>query len=159
MIALALYQPNIPQNAGAMLRLAACVGVVTHIIGPAGFDISDRAVRRAGMDYLDRATIIRHLDWAAFVSAAKGIGARIVLMTTSGTLPYIDFAFAKSDIILLGGESAGVPDEVHDAADARLIVPMVPGPRSLNVATAAAMVLGEALRQTGGFPSQATGRP
>jgi tRNA (cytidine/uridine-2'-O-)-methyltransferase len=159
MVALALYQPDIPQNAAAMLRLAACLGVVTHVIGPAGFDISDRSVRRAGMDYLDRAEIIRHVDWAAFASAAKGMGARIVLMTTRGTLPYTDFTFAPADIILLGRESAGVPDDVHNAADARLIVPMVQGLRSLNVATAAAMVLGEALRQTGGFPLQATGRP
>ena len=127
MVALALYQPDIPQNAAAILRLAACLGVATHIIEPAGFDVSDRAVRRTGMDYLDRATIVRHVDWAGFASAAKNTGARIILLTTEGTTAYTDFTFAADDILLLGRESAGVPDAVHQAADARLIVPMVAG--------------------------------
>lgn len=153
MVALALYQPDIPQNTGAMLRLSACLGVVTHIVGPAGFDLSDRALRRAGMDYLDHAAIVRHSGWTAFEAWRGGNPGRLVLMTTGATLPYTGFAFEASDILLLGRESAGVPAEVHAAADARLVIPMAPGLRSLNVATAAAMVLGEALRQTGGFPS------
>ena len=154
MPALALYQPDIPQNAAAILRLAACLDVTVHVIEPAGFDFSDRAVRRTGMDYLDRATIVRHLDWADFASEAKKNASRIVLLTTQGATAYTGFTFAPGDILLLGRESAGVPDAEHQAADARLIVPMAPGLRSLNVVTAAAMVLGEALRQTDGFPSR-----
>ena len=156
MVAIALYQPDIPQNTGAMLRLTACLGVAAHVIGPAGFDLSDRALRRAGMDYLDHAAIVRHLDWKAFGAWRAGNGGRLVLMTTKASLPYTDFAFASGDIILLGRETAGVPDEVHATADARLIVPMAENLRSLNVATTAAMVLGEALRQTGGFPPART---
>jgi tRNA (cytidine/uridine-2'-O-)-methyltransferase len=156
MVAIALYQPDIPQNTGAMLRLTACLGVATHVIGPAGFDLSDRALRRAGMDYLDHAAIVRHASWRAFETWRSEAGARLVLMTTRATLPYTDFAFEAGDVILLGRESAGVPDEVHAAADARLIVPMAENLRSLNVATTAAMVLGEALRQTGGFPPART---
>ncbi len=152
MVSLALYQPDIPQNTGAMLRLTACLGVAAHVIGPAGFDLSDRALRRAGMDYLDHAVIVRHLDWKAFEAWRAGHGARLLLMTTKASIPYADFAFMPADILLLGRESAGVPDGVHAAADARLIVPMAEKLRSLNVATTAAMVLGEALRQTGGFP-------
>jgi tRNA (cytidine/uridine-2'-O-)-methyltransferase len=153
MVALALYQPDIPQNTGAMLRLTACLGVAAHVIGPAGFDLSDRALRRAGMDYLDRAVIVRHLNWKAFEAWRAGNGGRLVLMTTKAALPYTDFVFIPGDIILLGRESAGVPEEVHAAADARLIVPMAENLRSLNVAITAAMVLGEALRQIGGFPA------
>lgn len=156
MVALSLYQPDIPQNTGAMLRLTACLGVAAHIIGPAGFDLSDRALRRAGMDYLDRAEIVRHTGWQAFEAWRAGNGGRLVLMTTKATIPYADFAFDPADVILLGRESAGVPDEVHAAADARLIVPMAEKLRSLNVATCAAMVLGEALRQTEGFPPART---
>jgi tRNA (cytidine/uridine-2'-O-)-methyltransferase len=156
MVALALYQPDIPQNTGAMLRLAACLGVATHVIGPAGFDLTDRALRRAGMDYLNHAAIVRHTGWQAFEAWRAENGGRLVLMTTKAALPYADFAFDRSDIILVGRESAGVAEEVHAAADARLIVPMVAGLRSLNVATCAAMVLGEALRQTGGFPPART---
>lgn len=152
MVALALYQPDIAANAGAMLRLAACLGVATHFIGPAGFDFSDRALKRAGMDYLDRAAIVRHDDWAAYARAARDIG-RTVLLTTRAALPYADFAFAPADVLLLGRESAGVPQAVHEAADARVLIPMARGLRSLNIVTAAAMVLGEALRQTRGFPS------
>jgi tRNA (cytidine/uridine-2'-O-)-methyltransferase len=151
-VALALFEPDIPQNTGTMLRLAACLEVTVHVIGPTGFDLSDRALRRAGMDYLDRAEIVRHVDWPAFETTRQAGGDRLILMTTHAALPYTAFAFAPHDIILLGRESAGVPEAVHLAADARLVIPMKPGLRSLNVAVAAAMVLGEALRQTDGFP-------
>lgn len=156
MVALALYQPDIPQNTGTMLRLAACLGVVTHVIGPAGFDLSDRALRRAGMDYLDHARILRHVGWTAFEAWRSANPARLVLLTTQAALPYTGHAFRPDDILLLGRESAGAPDEIHAVADARIVIPMADGLRSLNVATAAAMVLGEALRQTGGFPSAGT---
>jgi tRNA (cytidine/uridine-2'-O-)-methyltransferase len=147
---LALYEPDIPQNAGALLRLAACLGLAVDLIEPAGFVLTDRKLRRAGMDYLDIAPLHRHDSWTAFERAARG---RLVLLTTRGDRPYTDFRFAADDILLLGRESAGVPDAVHARADARLRVPMVPAARSLNVALAAAMVLSEALRQTDGFPS------
>jgi tRNA (cytidine/uridine-2'-O-)-methyltransferase len=152
MVALALFEPDIPQNTGTLLRLAACLDIAAHIIGPTGFDLSDRALRRAGMDYLDHAEIVRHLDWAAFEAWRRGAGRRLVLMTTKATLAYTAFAFMANDIVLLGRESAGVPEAVHRAADARLVIPMKRGLRSLNLATAAAMALGEALRQTAGFP-------
>jgi tRNA (cytidine/uridine-2'-O-)-methyltransferase len=148
---LALFQPDIPQNAGALLRLGACLGVPVDIIEPCGFVLSDRRLRRAGMDYLASAEMTRHPSWPAFV-AARGREARIVLLTTAGTVPYHRFAFAGDDIILLGRESAGVPPDIHDASDARLTIPMRPGLRSLNIALAAAMVLGEGLRQTARFP-------
>lgn len=154
MVAIALFQPDIPQNCGAILRLAACLGVTTHIVGPAGFDLSDRALRRAGMDYLDRAAIVGHASWEAFEAwRRESAGRRLVLATTKATLPYTEFAFAAGDVLLLGRESAGVPAEVRETADARVTVPMVAGLRSLNVATAASMLLGEALRQTAGFPA------
>ena len=152
MPSLALYQPDIPQNAGTILRLCACLGVEVHVIEPAGFDLSDRALRRAGMDYLAHVRLIRHLSWGDFETWRRESGGRLVLLTTNGTRAYADFSYARDDIILLGRESAGVPDAVHEAAVERLVIPMVAGLRSLNVATAAAMVLGEALRQTGGFP-------
>lgn len=155
MISLALYQPDIPQNTGAILRLCACLGVEAHIVEPAGFDLSDRALRRAGMDYLAHVRLTRHLTWADFEAWRRDRGARLVLMTTKGASPYTSHVFRQSDILLLGRESAGVPDEVHAAADQRLLVPMAAGLRSLNVATAAAMVLGEALRQTKAFPPAA----
>ncbi|WP_256515082.1 tRNA (cytidine(34)-2'-O)-methyltransferase [Alsobacter ponti] len=148
---LALFQPDIPQNTGTMLRMAACLGLAADIIEPAGFPVSDRHFRRAGMDYVDHVAIRRHVSWAAFEAARKLEGARLVLATTGAELAYTDFAFAPGDIVLLGRESAGVPAEVHAAADARITVPMRPGLRSLNVAVAAAMIVGEALRQTGGF--------
>ncbi|MCP8937006.1 tRNA (cytidine(34)-2'-O)-methyltransferase [Alsobacter sp. SYSU M60028] len=134
-----------------MLRMAACLGLAADIIEPAGFPVSDRHFRRAGMDYVDHVAIRRHVSWAAFEAARKLEGARLVLATTGAELAYTDFAFAPGDIVLLGRESAGVPAEVHAAADARITVPMRPGLRSLNVAVAAAMIVGEALRQTGGF--------
>ena len=152
MISLVLYQPDIPQNTGTMLRLCACLGVDVHVIEPVGFDLSDRALKRAGMDYLVQVRLIRHLSWDKFVAWQTDAGRRLVLATTKAALPYADFGFASGDLILMGRESAGVPEPVHAAADARVTIPMVAGMRSLNVATAAAMVLGEALRQTGGFP-------
>jgi tRNA (cytidine/uridine-2'-O-)-methyltransferase len=148
---LALYQPDIPQNAGTMLRLCACLGIGATIVEPASFPVSDRAFRRAGMDYLDRIDIRRHISFATFETWRAGTGRRLVLLTTRAAVPYTQFVFSPEDILMVGRESAGVPDAVHDAANARIIVPMRPDFRSLNVAMAAAMVLGEALRQTGGF--------
>jgi len=149
---LALYQPDIPQNAGALLRLGACLGVAIDIIEPCGFLFTDRGLRRAGMDYLAAADCRRHESWDAFLAVRNKTGGRLILLTSKATIPYTEFAFAPGDVILLGRESAGVPDAVHSAADARLLIPLKPGLRSLNVAQAGAMVLGEALRQTGGFP-------
>jgi len=148
---IALYEPDIPQNAGTILRLAACLGVEAHIIEPAGFPVSDRAFRRAGMDYLDQVTIVRHASWDAFATWRGAAGSRLMLLTTHGNVSYLDYAFEAGDTLLFGRESAGVPEKVHQAADARLVIPMRLGLRSLNVAVACAMVLGEALRQTGGF--------
>lgn len=145
---IALFQPDIPQNAGTILRLCACLGVEAHIIEPAGFPVSDRHFRRAGMDYLDRVTIVRHISWAAFTEWRQADGGRLVLFSTKSSRPYLDFRFASDDILIFGRESAGVPDDVAAAADARLLIPIAPGLRSLNVAMATAMALGEALRQT-----------
>jgi tRNA (cytidine/uridine-2'-O-)-methyltransferase len=150
---LALFEPDIPQNTGALIRLGACLGVPVDIIEPCGFLWSEPKLKRAGMDYLGEADITRHASWSAF-RAAKG-SSRIVLLTTKGATPFTGFTFAPDDILLLGRESAGVPPEVHDAADARLLIPMRPRLRSINVAMAGAIVLGEALRQTGGFPAAA----
>jgi len=144
---LALYQPDIPQNAGTMMRMAACLGVAVDLIEPAGFDASDRNLRRAGLDYLARLDLARHVSFARFDAARRAEGRRLVLATTRGAVPYWDFAFRPTDILMVGRESAGVPDEVHDLADARLVVPMREGLRSLNVAVTAAMILGEARRQ------------
>jgi tRNA (cytidine/uridine-2'-O-)-methyltransferase len=149
---LALYQPDIPGNTGTLLRLAACTGTVLHIIGPAGFRMDDAALRRAGMDYLEIAATRRHSGWEAFEGWRKGEGRRLVLMTTKADTPYYEFAFAPGDLILLGRESAGVPLQVHEAAYDRLLIPMAGGARSLNMALSAGIVLGEALRQTGGWP-------
>lgn len=149
---LAIYQPDIPQNTGTMVRLAACLGVPVEIIEPAAFDVSDRNFRRSGMDYLDRVAITRHISWRSFEEWRRESRGRLVLATTKGAVPYTAFTYEADDIILVGRESAGVPDEVHQAADARIIVPMQAGTRSLNVAVTAAMILGEALRQTGTFP-------
>lgn len=145
---LALYQPDIAPNTGTILRLCACLGVGAHIVEPAGFPTSDRAFRRAGMDYLDRVRLTRHASWSAFENWRRERACRLVLLTTKADRSYVDYAFRADDVLLLGRESAGVPDEVHRAADARLVIPMQTGARSLNVALAAAMVLGEALRQT-----------
>ena len=151
MIEIALFQPDIPQNTGTILRMAACLGVTTHVIGPTGFDMSDRSLRRAGMDYLEMANIVRHVSWDGFVAYRAAERRRVILMTTKAGEAYGKFGFAEDDILLFGRESAGVPDRVRDAADARLIIPMQPGLRSLNVAMAVAMTTGEALRQTDGF--------
>lgn len=148
---LALYQPDIPQNAGTILRLAACLGVPVDLIEPAGFDMTDRALRRAGLDYVQYVKIHRHQDFATFEAARRARASRLVLLTTRGDIPYLAFSFRSGDTLLLGRESAGVPHSVHAASDARLRIPMRAGLRSLNVAVAAAMVLGEALRQTHGF--------
>jgi tRNA (cytidine/uridine-2'-O-)-methyltransferase len=152
---LALFQPDIPQNAGTMLRLCACLGVDAALIEPAGFPMSDRHFRRAGMDYLDYVRIERHRSWRAFEAWRATEGRRLTLLTTRAAEPYTDFIFQPGDILMVGRESAGVPDEVHDAAQARLRIPVRAGLRSLNVAVAAAMVLGEALRQTSGFETGA----
>jgi tRNA (cytidine/uridine-2'-O-)-methyltransferase len=153
-VRLALFQPDIPQNAGALIRLGACLGVGIEIIEPCGFVFSDKRLRRAGMDYIELANIVRHTSWNAWCEArANRAAGRVVLLTSKASHPYTDFAFAPDDTILLGRESAGVPAEVHDAADARLRIPLLPGLRSLNVAQAGAMALGEALRQTNGFPA------
>jgi tRNA (cytidine/uridine-2'-O-)-methyltransferase len=150
-VRLALYEPDIPQNAGSLMRLGACLGVGVDVIEPCGFLLSDRNFRRAGMDYLKSADIRRHESWARFREGHEG---RLVLLTTRGDMAYTDFGFQPGDTLLMGRESAGVPEAVHAAADARLIIPLLAGLRSLNVAQAAAMVLGEALRQTGGFPGR-----
>lgn len=149
---LALFQPDIPQNTGTLLRFAACMGLPVDIIEPCGFLIDDRRLRRAGMDYLDGADLTRHDSWARFLESVNAAGARLVLLTTKASMAYTDHRFDTGDILLVGRESAGVPPEVHEAADARLLIPMVEGVRSLNVAVAAAMVTGEALRQTGQLP-------
>jgi tRNA (cytidine/uridine-2'-O-)-methyltransferase len=150
---IALFEPDIPQNTGTILRLAACLGVETHLIEPAGFPTSDRAFRRAGMDYLDQVTLERHVSWEAFERWRLSLGLRLVLFTTGATLPYIDHRFEPRDVLLFGRESSGVPDVVHAAADVRLRIPMRAGLRSINVAMTCAMAIGEALRQTGGFPN------
>lgn len=144
---LALYQPDIPQNTGAMLRLAACFGLGVDVILPAGFILDDRRMRRAGMDYIDRVEIARHASWAAYLDSRNGKKGRLVLLTTKGERAYTEFAFQAEDTLLVGRESSGVPPEVAAAADARLVIPMRPGLRSLNVAMAAAIVTAEATRQ------------
>jgi tRNA (cytidine/uridine-2'-O-)-methyltransferase len=146
---IALYQPDIAGNTGTILRFAACLDIGVDIIEPAGFPLSDRALKRAGMDYLEMATLSRHADWHAFEEWRKAHARRLVLLTTKASAPYTGFAFAAGDILLFGRESAGVPDGVHQAADARLTIPMRPGVRSINVALSVAMVAGEALRQVG----------
>lgn len=151
MIRLALYQPDIAANAGAILRLGACLGVPVHIIHPAGFALSDRTLRRAGMDYLDRAERVEHTDWAAFEKWAEKDGGRLVALTTRGETRLPDFAFRPDDIVLLGRESAGLPDPVLTGADTRLRIPLRDGNRSLNVAVAAGIATAEALRQTSQF--------
>jgi tRNA (cytidine/uridine-2'-O-)-methyltransferase len=147
---IALYEPDIPQNTGTVLRLCACLGIDAHIIEPAGFPVSDRAFRRAGMDYLDAVAIVRHASWPDFEAWRRREGHRLILFTTAATVSYLDHGFEADDILLFGRESAGVPQVVHAAADARLVIPMRPGLRSLNIAVAAAMVAGEALRQVRG---------
>jgi tRNA (cytidine/uridine-2'-O-)-methyltransferase len=145
---IALFQPDIPQNTGTILRLCACMDVAAHIIEPAGFAISDRHFRRAGMDYLDQVALTRHDSWSKFEQWRKETGYRLVLFTTRAASSYLDYQYRTGDILLFGRETAGVTDEVVAAADARLVIPIKPSLRSLNVAMTAAMALGEALRQT-----------
>lgn len=146
---LALYQPDIAQNAGTIMRLCACLGVPLDIIEPCGFVFTDKHLKRAGMDYMDNAGVTRHQSWDAFISA-RPVPSRIVLMTTKSEQRYLDFSFQSGDILLAGSESAGVPADIHAAADAAITIPMQGGMRSLNVAVASAMILGEALRQLDG---------
>ena len=146
---IALYEPDIAQNTGTILRLCACLGVPAHIIEPAGFPVSDRTFRRAGMDYLDQVTLTRHISWTAFEQWRCGEKRDLVLFTTGATTSYLDHHYSAATVLLFGRESAGVPEAVHAAADARLTIPMRPGLRSLNVAMACAMVVGEARRQIG----------
>jgi tRNA (cytidine/uridine-2'-O-)-methyltransferase len=146
---IALFQPDIPPNTGTILRLCACLNVAAHIIEPAGFAVSDRTFRRAGMDYLDQVSLMRHDSWTRFEEWRAEKRYRLVLFTTKGAISYLDFRYATSDILLFGRETAGVPEAVAAAADARLKIPIKPSLRSLNVAMAAAMAIGEALRQTG----------
>lgn len=150
---LALFEPDIPQNTGALLRLAACFGVAVDLIEPCGFLLDDRRLKRAALDYAALSPICRHPSWAAFL-AGRALPSRLVLMTTKGEVALHRFAFAADDTILLGRESAGVPEAVHQAADARIVIPLRPPARSLNVALAGAIALAEALRQTGSFPER-----
>jgi len=151
----ALFEPDIPQNTGTILRLCACLAVEAHLIEPAGFPVSDRAFRRAGMDYLDQVAIVRHTSWSAFEQFLEQAGGKLVVFTTRASESYLDHRFTAGDVLLFGRESAGVPEVVHARADARVRIPMRPGLRSINVAMACAMALGEALRQTHAFPPQA----
>lgn len=152
---LALFEPDIPQNAGTLMRMAACLGLPIDIIEPCGFILGERRMRRAGLDYLEQARLQTHPSWLAYEQAWRAMRPRprLVLLTTRGDAVYTAFRFRCDDIVMVGRESGGVPEAVHAAADARLRVPMTPGSRSLNVAVAAAMVTGEALRQTAGFSS------
>jgi len=144
---IALYQPDIAGNTGTILRLAACLDLGVDIIEPAGFDVSDRNLKRAGMDYLGAVALTRHVSWTHFDTWRREAGRRLILASTKAADCYTDFAFQDGDILLLGRESAGVPDAVHDIADGRVLIPMVEGQRSINVAMSAAMIAGEALRQ------------
>jgi tRNA (cytidine/uridine-2'-O-)-methyltransferase len=148
-LTIALYQPDIAGNTGTIIRLAACLGLGVEIVEPAGFDTSDRNLRRAGMDYLESALVTRHVDWRHFEDWRRQAGRRMILASTRAAVRYTHFRFRQDDVLLFGRESAGVPDHVHAAADARVIIPMVAGRRSINVAMSAAMIAGEALRQTG----------
>ena len=145
---LALYQPDIPQNTGTLMRLSACMGIGIDIIEPCGFIWNDSKLKRAGMDYLDKVDYTRHLSWQHFMDFAKQNNKRIILLSTKAKESYLDFEFNQNDILLLGRESSGVPTEVHNTVDNRVIIPMTGDFRSINIATAGAMVLGEALRQT-----------
>jgi tRNA (cytidine/uridine-2'-O-)-methyltransferase len=152
---LALFEPDIPANTGTMLRLGACLGVAIDVIEPAGFAFTVRELKRAALDYAQLADIERHRSWAGFLARHESRGGRLVLLTTKAPLAYTDFSFRADDTLLVGRESAGAPAAVHARADARVRVPLRPGLRSLNVALAAAMVLGEAMRQCSAWPSEA----
>ena len=149
---IALYQPDIAANTGTILRLCACLGVEAHLVGPTGFPSTDRAFRRAGMDYLDQVTIQRHVSWTEFDGWRRENGLRLALFSTKAAKSYLDHAYDPDEILLFGRESAGVPEEVHQAANIRLLIPMRAGLRSVNLAVSCAMAIGEALRQTNGFP-------
>ncbi|MFA6266227.1 MAG: tRNA (cytidine(34)-2'-O)-methyltransferase [Pseudolabrys sp.] len=149
---IALYEPDIPQNTGTILRTCACLGIEAHIVEPAGFPVTDRAFRRAGLDYLDRVTIVRHASFADFEAWRRSARLALVLMTTAAETSYLDHRYRADDVVRVGRESAGVPDAVHRAADVRLRIPIRDDFRSLNIAVATAMVAGEALRQAGGLP-------
>lgn len=146
---LVLFQPDIPGNTGTLLRLTACLGVKLHIIEPAGFRLDDTALRRSGMDYIELASMTRHLDWAAFEAWRKEQGRRLILLTTKTQRSYLAFEFLPDDLLMLGRESAGVSDEVVKVADHAITIPMKGEARSINMALSGAMVLGEALRQNG----------
>jgi tRNA (cytidine/uridine-2'-O-)-methyltransferase len=148
---IALYQPDIAQNTGTILRLAACLNVAVDIIEPAGFDISSRALKRAALDYFDKVNLKRHGTFENFRTDLERSGGRLILLTTRAETAYHNIVFENDDVILVGRESAGVPNEVHAAVNLRIRIPMRPDLRSLNVAVSLAMVLGEALRQTGGY--------
>ena len=149
---IALFEPDIPQNTGTILRLGACLRIAVHIVGPAAFPATEKAFRRAGLDYLDHVSVVNHVSFDTFEAWRKQEGRRVVLLSTKASSAYVDMAYRDSDVLLCGCESSGVPEGVHRAADARVRVPMRQDLRSLNVAVSLAMVLGEALRQTGGFP-------
>lgn len=146
MISIALYQPDIPQNVGAMIRLCACMGTGMEVIEPCSFPWNERKIRQSAMDYMTAVDIVRHTSWDAF--SKRHDGRRVVLMSTKAALPYGDFEFRADDILLAGSESAGVPDHVHESVDARVLIPMRGSMRSLNIVNASSMILGEALRQT-----------
>lgn len=149
---IALYQPDIPGNTGSILRLGACLGLGIHIIGPAGFDMTDRSLKRAGMDYIEMANLTRHDGWEEFEIWRQAENRRLVLMTTQSATPYIDSGdqtITAQDVVLFGRESAGVPPKVHEAADARLTIPMIEGRRSLNLAMSVAIIAGEITRRFG----------
>lgn len=144
---IALFQPDIPGNTGTIIRTAACLGMGVDIIEPAGFDLSDRALKRSGMDYVEQAVLQRHVNWEAFEQWRFQAGRRLILASTKAAVNYTSFAFLPNDILLFGRESSGVPQRVHDSAQARVIVPMVEGRRSLNLAISVGMIAGEAMRQ------------
>lgn len=153
---LALYQPAIPQNVGACIRLSACFGVELHVVGPTGFSFGDKAMKRAALDYGPLAHMTRHEDWDAFLRD-RGPGGRIILFTTRGATRLDDFAFAPDDVLLFGSETAGVPEAVHAIADARVVIPIMAGARSANLSVSAGIGLFEALRQTRALPTPAEG--
>jgi tRNA (cytidine/uridine-2'-O-)-methyltransferase len=156
---LALYQPDIPQNTGTILRMAACLGVPVDIIGPTGFDMTDRSLRRAGLDYLAHVDIARHVDWSAFEIARTASRSRLVLASTRGAITHTAARYEPTDTLVFGRESAGVPEQVHAIASVRVRIPMAPGLRSLNIAVSTAIIISEALRQTGGFASLSAAEP
>ena len=149
MINIVLYQPDIPQNLGACIRLSACMGAAIHLIEPCGFPVDDKKLKRTGMDYFSHATLIRHRSWEQFVAYRTTHTGRLLLLETDGTMPYTECAFTRSDYVMLGRESAGTPAELYSLMDATLHIPMRKGVRSLNVAMAAGMLVAEAARQQG----------